>query len=359
MVCGCNGINSTPDTQNVGSGTGKKSSSDSNSNTKSSSKSKKGTNTSSTNPFNTLLVTQTGKKHDLDILFVIDYGNGDETDQAREKLGENFNAMKEHLKDVDWQMAFLDTSGNGLFLPLENEDGPVEDEDDEENYIYVLKHDMNDLEELFNYTVDRNSSTSNSQPLQSITKAFEINGSSSTNSKKISFFRKDASLAVILLTSHNGSGQTGRDTITKVTQKLGHQRFISYGFLAKGDEACPSQQSSTLTVKQMIVFTQGIIGDFCGRNTEYRNSLKKISKHLQVNLVETDLSIQSEISLLQSDIIESSVDVTFKPTQNAVDWNFDADTNTILLDEVPALDTQIKITYSYIEDDDDDEEEDD
>ena len=117
---------------------------------------------------------------------------------AQEKLGENFNALQSSLDGVDWQMAFLNSKGDGKFYALEDEEGPIDDES-----VYILKPDMSDLEELFEYTVFRGSKNNNNQtnrPLQTITEAFEVNESSSENPSKVDFFRENASLAVILLT---------------------------------------------------------------------------------------------------------------------------------------------------------------
>lgn len=304
---------------------------------------------------NTLELKQTGSKKKLDILFVIDHGT--DMDTAQEKLGENFNALKSSLESSDWQMAFVNGSkGDGKFYALEDEDGPIEV--DSEN-IYILKPDMEGLEELFEYTVYRGSKNkeSGSRPLQSITKAFDVNSTSSQDPDKVDFFREDASLAVILLTN-KGDTLTPSFTINTVIKKLGHDRFIAYGFFAStaaAGDSCPSSNpSSHLKVKQLAIFTQGILGDFCARMTQYAQKLKEISSHLKTKLVESDLSIQNEIPLMQNNIIENSIEITFDPLENTVGWSFDSETNKILLDKAPVLDTQITVTYNYTQSSDED-----
>ena len=284
---------------------------------------------------------------------------------AKETLGENFSAIKPYLKGVAWQMAFLNSNkGDGLFYALEDEDGLIESEDegeDEDSSVYVLTPEMSDIEEVFEYTVLRSSQNagSGSKPLQSITKAFEVNGESSENPKKVSFFREDASLAVFLLTN-KGSSQQASTVINTVTEKLEHNRFIAYGFLVPSDDTtCTSPNTNAhLKVKQLIVSTEGLIGGFCDRSKEYIKTLDKMGEHIKKNLVEVDLSIQSEIPLFQENIIESTVDVVFDPVENKVDWNFDSESNKILLDMAPALGTKITITYSYTSSTDQEGEED-
>ena len=315
--------------------------------------------TSLTNPSNTLVLTQTGTKHKLDILFVIDHQS--DMSNAKEKLGENFDALKPHLEGLAWQMAFLDSNkGDGVFYALEDEDGPLEGED-EDSSVYVLTSEMSHLDEIFEYTVLRSSHTpiSGSKPLESITQAFEVNGQSSSHTKKVSFFREDASLAVFLLTNKGSSVTKTSLTIQAVEQQLGHDRFIAYGFFAQGDTTCSSssQDVSSQKVKLLVFLTEGIRGSLCDRHKKYAKTLNKMGKHIKDNLVEGDLSIQNEIPLLQNHILESTIATTFEPVENEVTWNFDSKSNKILLHTNPALGTEITITYSYTSDTDQEDEE--
>ena len=69
--------------------------------------------------------------------------------------------------------------------------------------------------------------------------------------------------------------------------------------------------------------------------------------------MESDLSIKDEIALLQTNIIENTINIDFEPAENTVGWSFDFETSKVLLDEIPILDTQITITYNYTKDNND------
>lgn len=287
---------------------------------------------------NTLSFTQTDQKHQLDILFIVE--QSEETNISRRKLARRFNDFNLYLKNVDWQMAFLNPY-RVQFYAIEDENGPVQSGGETLDF---LTPDMNNLADLFKHTVDRGTVTSSHTPLNNLKKAFDVSSD---------FFREDASLAVILLTQmgdddiHNRGVQFKALSVS-IGSKLGHNRFKGYGFLPKGS-SCPASSDWLLLhpIKHFIAATGGMDESLCHKATTYSQTLKTMGEHIRNHLVYNDL--KSEFDLMQSNIIKDSIQVTFDPSENKQNWNYDAETNKILFEHPPAPGTKIDITYQFSE----------
>ena len=90
---------------------------------------------------------------------------------------------------------------------------------------------------------------------------------------------------------------------------------------------------------ELANLTNGIIASICNEN--YNSILSDIEQKFTAD------RISNKIQLEHTDVIENTISVTFTPSTNAPDWQFNSKDNTITLSTPLAEGTQIQISYSY------------
>ena len=193
----------------------------------------------------------------------------------------------------------------------------------------ILTPDRTDAQEIFLNTILRYSVGSNYEyPLRNIIRAIG-------HPQNQAFFRHDAALATIILTNEGSDLNTPQDVITAIQNQFGNEKkFFVYGIID-----LVYQQTYLDNIKTLARQTGGSIHDI--ETTDYSPILQNISQSLKINLA------IKEIPLRYQNVIRNTVSLTFTPSSNRVGWNFDEQSNKIVLDQHLPDNTSIQISYSY------------
>ena len=319
-------------------------------------------------------VTQSLTAPKVDILLVIDTSGS--MDHHQQKLGERFGDLVSGLSDIsniDWQIAFtnaddsdpqVDADGyHGTFYNLESEDGELLIDGETANILTPglldSLDDSDDLQEIFYNTINRSGKSVRNEgedsgvevPLRSIKNAI-----SKRNDENSGFFRDSATLVTVILSNEDelSDGQPKNDinptTSSEVTQAVSDafgadKRFFAYGIIIKpedtecrdAEETRSGRESPTYGtfVDELAIKTYSICEE------DYSGILLDIGSHLEATLT------LSSIPFRFDNVIESSITLTFTPSENAQTGSFDANSNTYVFDEKPANGTTILVEYQY------------
>ena len=293
----------------------------------------------------------------VDILVVIDTSGS--MSHHQRKLGERFNDLISGLSNtnIDWQVAFINADGTnkGRFYNLENETGEISVNGQKVNILNpelldrLSGSNTNNLQKIFYNTIDRSDElgSSNEMPLGNIKNAI-----SRRNAQNSGFFRDSATLATIILSNEDefsdGKPEGGINPTTplEIIQAISDafgadKRLISYGIIIiPGDTGCLDVEGGSggmysTFIDELSTKTYSI----CQRS--YSGILQNISSHIEATLT------LSHIPFRFSNVIESSITLTFTPPGNAQTGRFDASSNTYIFDEKPADGTTILVEYQY------------
>ncbi|MCB0357746.1 MAG: hypothetical protein KDD40_12090, partial [Bdellovibrionales bacterium] len=185
-------------------------------------------------------VLQEGSGGKVDILVVVD--NSISMFEEQKKMGDRFGDFVKTLGDIDWQLAFTTTDARtnitgdrfgGNLLNLVGAPGKI------------LNKETSNLISVFKDTIDRQGDQENcggnsqlpcassiEEPLKVVTLAVAKSASTHQN-----FFRKDAALAVIILTdedekSFGGPSATKPNTVIKIVKEsLNERKFLVNGLI--------------------------------------------------------------------------------------------------------------------------------
>ena len=320
-------------------------------------------------------VTQSLTAPKVDILLVIDTSGS--MDHHQQKLGERFGDLVSGLSNddlnIDWQIAFTNTDDSdpqvtadgyhGTFYNLENEDGELLID---EETVSILTPDLldslddsDDLQEIFYNTINRSGKSVRTEgedsgvevPLRNIKNAI-----SKRNNENSGFFRDSATLMTVILSNEDelsdGQAKDGIEptTSSQVTQAVSdafgsNKRFFSYGIIIKpedtecrdAEETRSGRESPTYGtfVDELAIKTYSICEE------DYSDILSDIGGHLEATLT------LSSIPFRFDNVIESSITLTFTPSENAQTGSFNASSNTYVFDEKPANGTTILVEYQY------------
>ena len=297
-------------------------------------------------------------------------------DHHQQKLGERFGDLVSGLSDIsniDWQIAFtnaddsdpqVDADGyHGTFYNLESEDGELLIDGETANILTPglldSLDDSDDLQEIFYNTINRSGKSVRNEgedsgvevPLRSIKNAI-----SKRNDENSGFFRDSATLVTVILSNEDelSDGQPKNDinptTSSEVTQAVSDafgadKRFFAYGIIIKpedtecrdAEETRSGRESPTYGtfVDELAIKTYSICEE------DYSGILLDIGSHLEATLT------LSSIPFRFDNVIESSITLTFTPSENAQTGSFDANSNTYVFDEKPANGTTILVEYQY------------
>lgn len=286
------------------------------------------------------------KESKLDILFIVD--NSPSMRREQEKLGERLQAFLKNIRHTDWQIAFTtsDVSNGkyglkGSLLDLYNYPG-----------VKVLDSKFPDAEEVFYNTVKRSESikcifrcpSSNEQPLKASILAIEKSFTENSN-----FFRKDADLAIVILSDEdemsNGSRKATKpqDVVNAFNSTFEPPKKLSvYGIVIqpndlncyqdqKVDQSVSAHEGTVIT--ELTKLTGGFTGSIC--ENDYSVALEQISEQTRFYV---------ESFKLKRSPIKESITVTLSPSQN-VDWSIE---NDYLTFKSPPKDgTEVKVSYNY------------
>ena len=325
-------------------------------------------------------ITQIAHKK-LDIIISID--NSLSMEHHQQKLASRFNDLFTSIQDTDWQIAFINSDDDpeltledgyhGVFYDLEDQNGEISVNGDTVQILNPSLEDSYDLQELFSNTINRydkgarygyltnsngekidnvlrRAGSGSEQPLANIINAIE-----QRNDKNTGFFRQEAALVIIILTNEdetpppNYTATTAEEVIQSVIENFGaSKQFLTYGIIIEpDDETCLRQEQSnqrggsySMSIDNLVndSRTQGITASIC--EEDYSPILQHIGTHLKSNLSFRQVFLKSET-------IESSIEMTFTPTENKEDWEFDSQTHQITFNKPPQEGTVVNITYQY------------
>ena len=294
----------------------------------------------------------------VDILIVVDNSASMYDEQA--KIGSRFGDFIGDLNNTDWQISFINTdmttatgeSGwGGRFYNLQGASGNV------------LTANTPDAQGVFLNTIDRsaeeaNCSDSNSatpcattdeEPLRAIKSAVSLNRS---------FFRSDASLAIVVLTDEDelslgeADATTAESVVNHIKSELGnYKNFSSYGMIVQpGDTSCYDDQTWSGGeygdyIQNLADLTNGLTSSIC--STDYSSALRDISGKIKKNLLIKDI-------LLEDDVKAGTLEVTITPATD-VKWVLEG--RRIIFESYPPEGSKIDISFDRKGHDDEDEHE--
>ncbi len=333
----------------------------------------------------TIEVEQSATIQKVDILVVIDTSSS--MNHHQQKLGAKFGELISSLSQVDWQMAFINADDStpivnedgyhGAFYHLEDAQGEIRDA--KGNLVKILTNQLQNPQELFLNTINRNGKSSravNAQtgvredsgvevPLRNIKNAID-----KRNEENEGFFRDNAALAVIILSNEdelsngleitNAQGEVTTsptqpsEVIQTVRGAFGENKNLSvYGIIVQpDDQSCMKKELERyklIDTEGEPIFSTFIANLAAGRGStysicddDYSETLVDISNRLEAILNLTEVNLRYE------NVVEESITLDFTPAENAVSGSFDEEHNKYVFDQAPASGTTINIQYSYI-----------
>ncbi len=318
------------------------------------------------------------------------------------------NLFSGSLEFIDWQMGFVNTYANSIYHHLdylEDSNGLITMPGD--NYIQILNQELNtshNLIEVFKNTIYKGTQAFNQphdteEPLASIINTVQL-------PENNILFRSDAALVVVIISDEDETAKGGSQATmpAKVIQTIQSilgpsKQFSAYGIIIRpGDQQClntertatakistvksitnvtrvwvpeqaeegppcpkpyrPGYWIETTDIEQveehytdggggsygyftteLAHLTGGITTSICNEN--YDSIISDIEKKFTAN------RISDKIELEHTNIIESTINVTFTPSSDAPNWEFSSQENAIIFDTHPAEGTQIQISYRY------------
>jgi hypothetical protein len=285
---------------------------------------------------------QANSNNTVDILMVIDNSKSMLTFQDR--IAPGFSNLIGSLNGVNWQMAFTTTDKfDGSLYNLSNG-------------AQILTAKTSNPASVFQSTL-LSFGESGDADERGIKAAASIISSSNNATK--SFFRNNASLAVVFLTDederstggvhidHNGDGWTGSienddrvENLISLEQKiLGKaKKFSAYSIIIQpGDTNCYNQDANGFYgsfYAKLTNQTGGVTGSIC--DADYSTTLKNISN---------DISQLLNSFTLTHSPRKNSLQITLTPRQPDVTHSVAG--KTVTFSRPPNLGTQIDISYQY------------
>ncbi|MEM7645731.1 MAG: hypothetical protein AAF203_02365 [Pseudomonadota bacterium] len=214
-----------------------------------------------------------------DILFVIDNSGSMYAEQLR--ISERFSDFIDKIENLDWHIAITTTDprshvswGDGKIDPFSNGD-----------YFLTPKLGAEKAQELFSKHVRRTESGWDTEMgILATYRSIERAGRSDSQvDKKLArFFRRDAALAVVVVSdedeSESGFKNDGDNLISLVEQKWGRNKTFQFNSIIVHTQQCLWGEGAQMGVEyeRLSRKTNGIIGDVCARN--YSDILKSLGE---------------------------------------------------------------------------------
>ncbi len=261
-------------------------------------------------------VTQTSLAQKVDILMVVD--DSGSMSKYQNLLGQRFGDLVSNITGVNWQIAFINT--NSSTSSHINE---------------VLSSTTSNVQNRFLTLITNppGSASNHEYPLTNITRVI----SDSQNSQ--SFFRNDASLAVVILTNEGPDTKTAQNVLDTLKAQFGNdKRLFAYAIIPSGN----TSNRYLYRIRDLVDRTGGITGNI--NSTDYTSILQSMSTNL-----EAKLSLK-EIPLRYEGVIQQTISLDFTPAANKVtDYVYDPQTNKIIFTTVPPGSTTIHVQYRYVQ----------
>jgi hypothetical protein len=281
----------------------------------------------------------------VDILMVID--NSPSMQQFQDKIAPGFSNLIASLQGIDWQIAFTTTDRfTGNLYSLSNGD-------------QVLTSKTPGAFQVFQNTI-LGIGEAGSPDERGIKAANSI--IAAANGASSSFFRANASLALVFLSdederstggnnsasyAHNGNGWSGpielEDEVnhlieTKTTMLGSTKPFSAYSIVIEpGDISCYDNDQFGLFgtfYRDITDKTGGVMGSIC--DADYTHTLKNISASISKLVKSVSLSHVPD---------SNTVKVTIVPAQS--DITFTVEGKTVVFSREPDAGSQIDVSYVY------------
>ncbi len=258
-------------------------------------------------------------KNKIDILFVIDNSWSMRYEQG--KLGDGFKNFIAQLKGLDWRIGITTTDGSksNHYLDNENVTGDASPElvianwrDGRLAYLYgaglwatdklgskpkyhYLTPNIKDVQKVFSKNIRRKELDSEFEQgiyttYRAIERAVANNGNVKENRILNEFFRKDAALAVVVISDEDDSGSEARNKpenlIAHVKRSFGEDKIFQFHSIIAHTQSCIDGKGKAYgyNYAKLSRLTGGIVGNIC--LDKYDNMLATIGSGLS-NLTKT------------------------------------------------------------------------
>ncbi len=217
----------------------------------------------------------------VDLLFVID--NSRSMIQEQKNMAEKIVNLLDKIKNLNWRIGIVTTDftanqyGQGKLLQYPNK-----------SYFLTSKLEIEEARKQFGQTIQRSESGDSAEQgiratWMALNRAFS--GKAGIDEQHKAFFRKDAALAVVVITDEDESSSKTENKpenlIKSIQTWFGVQKIFKFHsiIVRPGDETClkASIDHKTGTAyAKLTKLTEGIIGNICAK--DYSNQLEVIGQ---------------------------------------------------------------------------------
>lgn len=268
----------------------------------------------------------------VDILVVID-NSGSMADEQK-NMADRINNLLDRVNGLDWRIAIVTTDmkdkkiGDGRLLQFPNKE-----------YFITSKLSLAEAKKQFGQTIQRKETGDyEEQGIKATYRAIERAISQKETNDKFnkSFFRKEAALAVIVVSDENETGSatanTAKGLAALVTSHFGLGKMFKFHSIVvrPGDKTCLKASSVHAEGKAyaaLTTLTGGVLGDICAK--DYGNQLTVIGQ----DMANTQNTFQLSCAPMDIDN-DGKVDIKVSST-NAVP-GFVLDGDKIVFSKAPA-----------------------
>lgn len=289
--------------------------------------------------YETFFASSTNVGGSIDILFVVD--NSTSMTLEQEKLGQRLSSFVQSLDGLDWQIGITTTDVTdgkyglkGSLINMVGADG------------YILTQDTPNYEEVFKSTVVRQETIScdlvcPSSVEQPLAAAIMAVGKRSLDNA--GFFRRDANLAVIMLSDEDemsnapSNATTPDQFVSAMSAAFGNSKKVTvFGIIIQPDDtACYDDQDTYVAygtyVSRLAGLTGGLTGSIC--DEDYTKNLQNIGERVK--------ELQNEV-VLSKEPIEGSLSIQFIPHLD-IKWSLEG-RKVVFETDLPEG-TQIDVSY--------------
>ncbi len=300
----------------------------------------------------TMSLIQPKEKSQVDILVVVDNSVSMLDEQL--KIGQRFGDFVSALNNADWHIGFI-TSDPRFEINKPGFGGRLLSVNSQNEKFLTPKTAF--VQRAFLNTINRRADqegcdlfgnicpTNKEELLKTSIQATDLK-----DSYNAGFFRDDAALAIVYLTDEDEMSTGPKEAtapsqvIKALIKNLGaRKKFSAYGMIIEpGDNNCLEENgvdgSYGTFVSSLVERTGGLTTSIC--ESDYSSSLRDISQRMRQNLLISSVNLENKP-------VEGSLTVTFTPSENAVEWELDA--QKLNFKVRPAEGTKIDISYQYLD----------
>lgn len=217
----------------------------------------------------------------VDVLFVID--NSRSMIDEQKNMAEKITNFMDRVKGLDWRIGIVTTDfttnvyGQGKLLKYPNQ-----------SYFLTSAMDIEEARKQFGKTIQRSESgDSVEQGIRATYKALAraFSGAKGIDEQHKAFFRKDAALAVVVISDEDESAKAtenlGSNLISSINTWFGPQKMFKFHsiIVRPGDSACKSASIDHRygqAYADLTKLTGGVLGNICTK--DYGNQLEVIGQ---------------------------------------------------------------------------------